>query len=100
MTSQKPFAIMAFLVFFFAFAGDSAPLQTAQSPKKDSDPFKMDEAKILGFLENPQAVYILDISDTSFHPILLDRSFKDLFISNIDKEVFRRLYDEKIRPEQ
>lgn len=88
------------LVLSLVFAISSAPGLQAQPPKKDAAFLKMDEAKVIGFLENPQAVYILDFSDTSYRPILLDRSFKDLFITNIDKETFRRLYDEKMKPEQ
>lgn len=72
--------------------------------KTDKDPtaqdFSMEEKKIIGYLEMPQAVYILDVSDTSAVPILLHRSFQDLLITRIDRETFERLYDPVVAAEK
>ncbi len=62
--------------------------------------FVMDEAKVLGYLENPQAVYILDMSDPNFKPIKLNRSFSDRLGGNIDKETNQRMYDNNLSPEK
>ncbi len=64
------------------------------------DKFVMDEAKVLGFLENPQAVYILDNTDPNFRPISLDRSFANNLGGNIDKETNQRIYDPNLKPEK
>ena len=78
---------------------DKGAVMRAQAVAPKPSPFTMEEAKIIGYLEHPQAVYILDSSDPDFQPILLHRSFKDLLIIDIDRETFQRLYDEKIQPE-
>lgn len=62
--------------------------------------FQMDEVKVLGYLENPQAVYILDTEDPNFKPIQLNRSFRDKLKGNIDKETNQRMYDPNLKPEK
>jgi len=93
--------VLVILVSMISSTISAAPKNVPkQDIKNIGEQFKMDEAKVIGFLENPQAVYILDYADSTFRPLLLDRSFKDLMIANIDKETFQRLYDDKIKPEQ
>ena len=69
-------------------------------PSEQTKKIIMNEAKILGYLENPQAVYILDISDPEFKPIKLVYSFKDVLITDIDREKFKRLYDVSMKAEE
>jgi hypothetical protein len=45
-----------------------------------------DEAEVQGWLDNPQAVYILDMTDPNFKPIKLDKSFADDIEENVDRE--------------
>jgi hypothetical protein len=70
----------------------------ADASKAKSSMFKMDEAKVQGYLDNPQAVYILDMADPSFKPIKLDRSFADNLSGNIDKETNQRANDPSLKP--
>jgi hypothetical protein len=84
------------------------PISTGNSQVKDDNKpkgsskskFVMDEAKVQGYLDNPQAVYILDMSDPSFKPIKLERSLKDNLGGNIDKETNQRINDPSLKPEQ
>jgi hypothetical protein len=48
--------------------------------------YTFDAAEIQGWLDNPQAVYILDMSDPNFKPIKLDKSFSDKIEENVDRE--------------
>ncbi len=77
---------------------DVKPVTGAAKPGQEK--FHMDEAKVLGFLENPQAVYILDNADPNFRPINLDRSFANNLGGNIDKETNQRIYDPALKPEK
>jgi len=74
--------------------------QVKPKQSKTDTAMVMDEAKVIGFLENPQAVYILDMTDPDVKPIKLDRSFKEFMIFNIDKETFQRIHDKKLKPEE
>ncbi len=69
-------------------------------PDDKTKKFVMDEAKVLGYLENPQAVYILDFDGSEFKPIRLEYSFKDFIITDVDKENFQRLYDKNLKAEK
>lgn len=73
--------------------------KSARKAKKGSVDFDMDEAKVIGFLENPQAVYIMDMGDPDFKPIKLDRSFAEDLEGNIDKETNQRTFDPSLEPE-
>jgi len=48
--------------------------------------YTFDAAEIQGWLDNPQAVYILDMTDPNFKPIKLDKSFSDQIEENVDRE--------------
>ncbi len=48
-------------------------------------------AEVMGYLDNPTPVYIVDIDDPNADPITLDRSFKDALKENVDKETMERL---------
>jgi len=53
---------------------------------KKSTNYVFDEAEVQGWLDNPQAVYILDMTDPNFKPIKLDKSFADNIEENVDRE--------------
>jgi hypothetical protein len=55
-----------------------------------SKTFVFDQAEVVGYLDNPTPVYIIDSDDPNADPINLDRSFKDALRENIDKETVER----------
>ena len=48
-------------------------------------------ADVIGYLDNPTPVYIIDMDDPNADPITLDRSFKDALRENVDKETMQRV---------
>ncbi|NLD92396.1 MAG: hypothetical protein GX639_06975 [Fibrobacter sp.] len=52
--------------------------------------FVFDNAEVVGYLDNPTPVYIMDTDDPNADPINLDRSFKDALRENVDKETVER----------
>jgi hypothetical protein len=52
--------------------------------------FVFDNAEVIGYLDNPTPVYIMDTDDPNADPINLDRSFKDALRENVDKETVER----------
>jgi hypothetical protein len=48
-------------------------------------------AEVMGYLDNPTPVYIVDIDDPNADPITLDRSFKEALKENVDKETMERV---------
>lgn len=52
--------------------------------------FVFDNAEVVGYLDNPTPVYILDSDDPNAERIYLDRSFKDALRDNVDKETTER----------
>jgi hypothetical protein len=55
-----------------------------------SKTFVFDNAEVVGYLDNPSPVYILDSDDPNAERIYLDRSFKDALRDNTDKETVER----------
>jgi hypothetical protein len=55
-----------------------------------SKTFVFDNAEVVGYLDNPTPVYIMDTDDPNADPINLDRSFKDALRQNVDKETVER----------
>lgn len=55
-----------------------------------SKTFVFDNAEVIGYLDNPTPVYIIDSDDPNADPINLDRSFKDALRENVDKETVER----------
>lgn len=55
-----------------------------------SKTFVFDNAEVIGYLDNPTPVYILDSDDPNAERIYLDRSFKDALRDNTDKETVER----------
>jgi hypothetical protein len=55
-----------------------------------SKTFVFDNAEVVGYLDNPTPVYILDSDDPNAERIYLDRSFKDALRDNVDKETVER----------
>ncbi len=55
-----------------------------------SKTFVFDNAEVIGYLDNPTPVYIIDTDDPNADPISLDRSFKDALRENVDKETIER----------
>jgi len=48
-------------------------------------------ADVIGYLDNPTPVYIIDMDDPNADPITLDRSFKDALKENVDRETMERV---------
>lgn len=74
--------------------------QPKGADEKIAQRFKMDDLQVQGYLDNPQAVYILDMTDPNFKPIQLNRSFSDQLNDNIDKETNQRLHDPNLKPDK
>lgn len=55
-----------------------------------SKTFTFESAEVIGYLDNPTPVYILDSDDPNAERIYLDRSFKDALRDNIDQETVAR----------
>ena len=55
-----------------------------------SKTFVFDNADVIGYLDNPTPVYIIDTDDPNADPINLNRSFKDALRENVDKETGER----------
>ncbi|MBN1130595.1 MAG: hypothetical protein JXA71_16525 [Chitinispirillaceae bacterium] len=55
-----------------------------------SKTFVFDNAEVMGYLDAPTPVYILDSDDPNAERIYLDRSFKDALRDNVDKETIER----------
>ena len=55
-----------------------------------SKTFVFDNAEVVGYLDNPTPVYILDSDDPNAERIYLDRSFKEALRDNTDKETTER----------
>ena len=55
-----------------------------------SKTFVFDNAEVVGYLDNPTPVYIIDADDPNANPITLDRSFKDALRENVDRETLER----------
>jgi hypothetical protein len=55
-----------------------------------SKTFVFDNAEVVGYLDNPTPVYILDSDDPNADRIYLDRSFKDALRDNTDQETTER----------
>jgi hypothetical protein len=53
--------------------------------------FAFEAAEVIGYLDNPTPVYIIDMDDPNADPITLDRSFKDALKENVDRETMERL---------
>jgi len=55
-----------------------------------SKTFTFESAEVIGYLDNPTPVYILDSDDPNAERIYLDRSFKDAIRDNVDQETMSR----------
>ena len=53
--------------------------------------FAFEAAEVIGYLDQPTPVYIIDMDDPNADPISLDRSFKEALKENVDKETMERL---------
>jgi hypothetical protein len=52
--------------------------------------FMFDDAEVIGYLDNPTPVYIIDADSKDATPIKLDRSFADALRENVDRETVQR----------
>jgi hypothetical protein len=59
-----------------------------QDGKNDSPTHIMQTVRIVGKIERPEAVYIIDVTAPNFRPIRIDRSFHDEMLEPLDKEEF------------
>jgi hypothetical protein len=57
---------------------------------KGNKTFMFEDAEVIGYLDNPTPVYIIDANDQDRDPIKLDRSFADALKENVDKETVER----------
>jgi len=64
---------------------------TGLSAANKSRSFVFESAEVIGYLDNPTPVYIIDMDDPNADPITLDRSFKEALKENVDKETMERL---------
>jgi len=55
-----------------------------------SKTFVFDDAEVIGYLDNPTPVYIIDADNPNADPIKLDRSFADALRENVDRETIER----------
>ncbi len=55
-----------------------------------SKTFVFDDADVIGYLDNPTPVYIIDADNPNADPIKLDRSFADALRRNVDRETVER----------
>jgi hypothetical protein len=66
-------------------------LTKVSSKSSASKSMAFEAAEVMGYLDNPTPVYIVDIDDPNADPITLDRSFKEALKENVDKETMERL---------
>ena len=52
--------------------------------------FMYDHTDVMGYLDNPEPIIILDATDPDDNTIHLDRSFKDALRENVDRETVMR----------
>lgn len=52
------------------------------------------DVEVVGWLDNPSAVYILDNSDPDLNALPLDRNFANEIVEKKDREEVERTYDE------
>ncbi|MBD3315139.1 MAG: hypothetical protein GF344_05085 [Chitinivibrionales bacterium] len=52
--------------------------------------FQFEDAEVIGYLDNPTPVYIIDANAQDATPIKLDRSFADALRENVDRESIER----------
>jgi len=52
--------------------------------------FLFDDAEVIGYLDNPTPVYIIDADSKDATPIKLDRSFAEALRENVDREGIER----------
>ncbi len=52
--------------------------------------FMFDDAEVIGYLDNPTPVYIIDADSKDATPIKLDRSFAEALRENVDREAVDR----------
>ena len=52
--------------------------------------FEFADAEVMGYLDNPTPIYIIDANNKDQYPINLDRSFKEDLRENTDREIFER----------
>ena len=66
--------------------------QLKDPPKNSaSSKFVFEGADVIGYLDNPTPVYIIDMDDPNADPITLDRSFKEALKENVDRETMERV---------
>lgn len=57
---------------------------------KGSRTYLFEDAEVIGYLDNPTPVYIIDADDKDRDPIKLDRSFAEALRENVDQETVER----------
>jgi hypothetical protein len=62
----------------------------AVASAKGSKSYTFDDAEVIGYLDNPTPVYIIDADDKESEHIKLDRSFAEALRENVDEETIER----------
>lgn len=79
-------SILFVLVFFIM------PIMAkSDSTKITGKRYQFEDAEVLGYLDNPTPVYIIDSDNINGDPIKLDRSFAEEIKENVDRETLERL---------
>ena len=52
--------------------------------------YSFENAEVMGYIDNPTPVYIIDADDPNANRIAIDRSFKDALGDNVDKMTLER----------
>jgi hypothetical protein len=66
-------------------------LNRASAAANRNRAFAFEAAEVIGYLDNPTPIYIIDMDDPNADPISLDRSFREALKENIDKETMSRI---------
>ena len=61
-----------------------------QAVARGSKSYVFDDQEVIGYLDNPTPVYIIDSDDRERDPIKLDRSFAEALRENTDRETVER----------
>jgi hypothetical protein len=56
-----------------------------------SQSLAFEAAEVIGYLDNPTPVFIIDMDDPNADPITLDRSFREALKENVDRETVERI---------
>jgi hypothetical protein len=91
-------SVSAFLVMGLIIMGFSG--RACAQDKKSPQTVFMEKLKVVGKLERPEAVYIINVTNPEFKPLHIDRSFHDEMIEPLDKDEFEAGFKPKERTDK